>query len=122
MDFSQQFGKRIRRARLENGMTQTQLASEARVGANYVPRLERGELVPSVDAAFRIAKALGVSLDDLCGRTVVRKDGHDVMEVVARLDRTDASVLRRLADVIDALGVPVRRSSQVGVGSGRRAK
>jgi transcriptional regulator with XRE-family HTH domain len=112
MDFAQQLGKRIRRARMECGMTQGELASEARVGANYVPRLERGELVPSVEAAFRIAKALGMSLDELCGRAMVRKD---VQEVIARLDRADAIALRKVADVIDALLGPGRRLTGVSV-------
>jgi|GEM_PF-1121198 hypothetical protein len=40
MDFAQQLGRRIRRARAERGMTQSDLAHGARVGANYIPRLE----------------------------------------------------------------------------------
>ena len=113
MDFSQQLGKRIRRARMDNGMTQGELASEAHVGANYVPRLERGELVPSVETAFRIARALGLSLDELCGRPVLRADGQDVHEAMGRLERVDAAVLRRVADVVEVLIPPVRRVPRV---------
>jgi transcriptional regulator with XRE-family HTH domain len=101
MSFAQQFGKRIRRARETRGMTQSELADAADVGANYVPRLERGEMVPSVEAAWRLARALGVSLDDLCGRLPARK-ADDVVEVVGKLQKTDAAVLRRVADVIEA--------------------
>ena len=64
--FARQFGARVKRARTERGLTQAQLAKLALVGANYVPRIERGEMTPSVDAAFRLAQALGVSVDDLC--------------------------------------------------------
>ena len=112
MDFAQQLGKRIRRSRMDIGMTQSELAQDAHVGVNYVPRLERGELLPSLDVAFRLARVLGVSLDELCGRSVVRKDGPDVQDLIGRMDRADAVVLRKLADVIDALGASPRRSSQ----------
>ncbi|MCU0690302.1 MAG: helix-turn-helix domain-containing protein [Polyangiaceae bacterium] len=111
MDFALQLGKRIRRARVAHGITQAELARAAKVGANYIPRLERGELVPSVEAAFRIARSLGISLDDLCGRTPTRRKGPDVQEVVSMLQRADAVALRRVADVIEALSA----------GSGRRA-
>ena len=116
MDFAQQLGRRIRHARMECGMTQSELANEARVGANYVPRLERGELVPSVEAAYRIAKALGLSLDEICGRSTMQKD---VQEVIGRLGRADTIALRRVADVIDELTAPLRRSVR---GSARKAK
>ena len=112
MDFAQQLGRRTRRARLERGMTQSELAHAARVGANYIPRLERGELVPSVEAAYRIARALGVSLDDMCGRTSSRKAGPEVHELLGRLQKTDAASLRRVADVIEAVSAPNRRTTR----------
>lgn len=104
MDFAGQLGKRIRRTRELRGMTQTELAHAADVGANYVPRLERGEMVPSVEAAWRLARALGVSLDELCGRPPTRRHADDVLEAVGKLQRTDAAVLRRVAEVIEAAG------------------
>jgi transcriptional regulator with XRE-family HTH domain len=108
MDFAQQLGKRMRRARTERGITQSELALTAGVGANYIPRLERGEMVPSVEAAFRIARTLGVSLDSLCGRTGKRTD-DDSQELIGRLQRADAAALRRLADVVEALGGRAKR-------------
>jgi len=110
MDFAQQLGRRTRRARVERGMTQSELAHAARVGANYIPRLERGELVPSVEAAFRIARALGLSLDEMCGKPPVRKEGSEVQEALGRLQKTDAAALRRVADVLEAVSVPARRA------------
>ena len=101
MSFAQQLGKRIRRARQMRGMTQSELADAAGVGANYVPRIERGEMVPSVEAAWRVARALGVSLDELCGPVPVRR-ADNVVELVGKLQKTDAAVLRRVADVIEA--------------------
>jgi transcriptional regulator with XRE-family HTH domain len=103
MDFAQQLGRRMRRARIDRGITQAELALSAGVGANYIPRLERGEMVPSVEAAWRIARALGVSLDALCGRTS-RRNGDDAGEALSRLQRADIVALRRVADAIESVG------------------
>jgi len=58
-------GVAIRRGRRARGWTQIELASEARLSSNYIARLERGELGPSLYVAHRIARALGVQLDAL---------------------------------------------------------
>ena len=55
--FARQFGAKIKQTRTERGMTQAELAAAAEVGPNYVPRIERGEMTPSVDAAFRLSRA-----------------------------------------------------------------
>lgn len=107
MDFAQQLGRRMRRARIERGITQAELALSAGVGANYIPRLERGEMVPSVEAAWRIARALGVSLDALCSRSA-KRNGEEAIEALGRLQRADIAALRRVADAIESVG-PLQR-------------
>jgi ribosome-binding protein aMBF1 (putative translation factor) len=64
-DFAAQVGEAIRRSRTALGWTQVQLATEAELSPNYVARLERGELGPSLFVATRIARAMGVPLDEL---------------------------------------------------------
>lgn len=64
-EFVTHVGESIRRARGALGWTQVQLATEAELSANYVARLERGELGPSLFVAARLARAMGVPLDDL---------------------------------------------------------
>jgi ribosome-binding protein aMBF1 (putative translation factor) len=64
-EFVTQVGEAIRRSRGALGWTQVQLATEAELSANYVARLERGELGPSLFVAARLARAMGVALDDL---------------------------------------------------------
>ena len=56
---------RVRRESL--GMTREQLAAVAGVGYRSVITYETGEHLPKIDAACWMAKALGVSLDQLCG-------------------------------------------------------
>jgi transcriptional regulator with XRE-family HTH domain len=60
-------GEAIRRARQEHGWTQAFLAEQAGLSPNYIARLERGELGPSLFVATRITEALSMSLDDLVG-------------------------------------------------------
>jgi transcriptional regulator with XRE-family HTH domain len=63
--FNTLVGESIRRARQEHGWTQAFLAEQARLSPNYVARLERGELGPSLFVANRICEALGIELEAL---------------------------------------------------------
>jgi len=58
-------GEAIRRARQEHGWTQAFLAEQAGLSPNYVARLERGELGPSLFVASRICEALSIEIDSL---------------------------------------------------------
>ena len=59
-------GQRIREARVAAGMNQTELAKQAKLGAQtHVSKLENGPDTRSWRMVCRIADALGVSLDDL---------------------------------------------------------
>ena len=62
--------KIITELRKEKGWSQTDLAKESNVSREIIGKYERGEAVPSVDFAKRIADALGVSLDYLVGEGV----------------------------------------------------
>lgn len=57
---------RIRRLRFDNDeMTQEELANRAGCTRQTIIALEQGKYVPSVELAFRIAKAFGVSLEEV---------------------------------------------------------
>jgi transcriptional regulator with XRE-family HTH domain len=68
--FNSTVGDGIRKARQEHGWTQAFLADQARLSPNYIARLERGELGPSLFVANRICEALGIPLEDLVGPPV----------------------------------------------------
>ena len=71
MDESQAltFGLALRLARQRRGLTQAQLATAAQVSLSLIQRVERGRYRPRLDAARRLAAAVGASLDDqLAGR------------------------------------------------------
>ena len=57
---------RIRRLRFDNDeMTQEELANSSGCTRQTIIALEKGKYVPSVELAFRIAKAFGVSLEEV---------------------------------------------------------
>ncbi len=56
----------IRRFRFDNGeMTQEELANRAGVTRQTIIALEAGKYVPSLGLAFRIARAFGVTVEDV---------------------------------------------------------
>jgi ribosome-binding protein aMBF1 (putative translation factor) len=63
--FNVTVGEAIRRARQEHGWTQAHLAEQAGLSPNYIARLERGELGPSLFVANRICGALAIDLEVL---------------------------------------------------------
>lgn len=57
---------RIRRLRFDHGeMTQEELGKRAGCTRQTVIALEQGKYVPSIDLAFRIARAFGVPLESV---------------------------------------------------------
>ena len=57
---------RIRRLRFDhNEMTQEELANKAGCTRQTIIALEQGKYVPSIELAFKIARALGARLEDV---------------------------------------------------------
>jgi putative transcriptional regulator len=57
---------RIRRLRFDHGeMTQEELAQRVGCTRQTIIALEQGKYVPSIELAFRIARAFGVSLEEV---------------------------------------------------------
>lgn len=59
------FGKRVRKLRLERGLTQEALGDKASLDMTYIGRIERGEITTSIITAEMVAKGLGISLEQL---------------------------------------------------------
>ncbi len=58
-------GEAVRRARQALGWTQAQLAEAAGFSPNYIARLERGELGPSLFVASQLCDALRIDVSAL---------------------------------------------------------
>jgi transcriptional regulator with XRE-family HTH domain len=66
-------GERFKRLRRAAGLSQSQLAKAAGVPIGSLRQWEYGIRTPLLDAAARVAMALGVSLDDLAGIKPLRQ-------------------------------------------------
>ena len=60
------FGRNIARIRTGKGVSQDALAEKADLDRTYVSGIERGIRNPGIRTVLRIAKALEVSVADLC--------------------------------------------------------
>jgi putative transcriptional regulator len=59
-------GNRIRRLRFDSGeMTQEELAGRVGCTRQTIIALEQGKYVPSIELAFKIARAFGVTLEEV---------------------------------------------------------
>lgn len=59
------FGKQVRNLRRERSWSQEDLADNSGVHRTYIGAIERGEQNVSIDNIIKLAKALGVSLEQL---------------------------------------------------------
>ncbi|MBI3620391.1 helix-turn-helix transcriptional regulator [Candidatus Roizmanbacteria bacterium] len=60
-----QFGKKLREVRLKKGKSQGDVAKVLSVHRSYISGLERGRRNPSLVTVHKVAKALGVSANEL---------------------------------------------------------
>lgn len=79
------FGDRLAFARKQKKMTQGELGKKVGTFGDIIGKYERGENIPSIDVAAKMAEALGMTLDYLV------KDGE--------YEQIDNEMLRRLKEV-----------------------
>lgn len=66
---SDAMARNIKVERVKRGWSQEDLAKASGVGLNSIARYETGNVVPGLDNALKLAKALGCSIDDIAGLT-----------------------------------------------------
>jgi transcriptional regulator with XRE-family HTH domain len=95
-------GQRIKRFRADAGLTPTELADQADVSKSYISSLEsesEPERRPSAEILYKLARALGVAMSDLLGKTPVLASGQErtpeLLEFAAayRLPEADVDML-----------------------------
>lgn len=92
------FKKRLKQLREKKGVTQKDVADAIGATAQSIIAYEKGERIPNIDKAAKIARYFGVSLDWLCGllddtanatnrqivhmlRVIAEKTGHTVSKI-----------------------------------------
>ena len=61
-----EFGRNVSRLRDKAGFSQDKLAEKADLDRTYLSGIERGVRNPGIKIVIRIARALGVTVDQLC--------------------------------------------------------
>ena len=64
-DLPKHFGKKVREMRLSKGLSQGDVARRLNLYRSYISGIERGVRNPSLKVVEKIAKALGVKVNDL---------------------------------------------------------
>ena len=64
-EFTERLSQRLREVRKAKGMTQQELAEKAGLHLTYVGHLEAGKYHPTMFVVWKVAKALGVGLNEL---------------------------------------------------------
>ncbi|MBY0282044.1 MAG: helix-turn-helix domain-containing protein [Alphaproteobacteria bacterium] len=88
--------------RKEKGWSQTELATESVVSREIIGKYERGEAVPSIEFAKRIADAFGVSLDYLVGEGVNAKFDKKTLKRLQDIESLKESDKSCLMTIVDA--------------------
>lgn len=100
------FGERLRLARKQKDLSQTELGKLAGLHYTNISRYERGTSQPNADALKRLAEALGVSGDYLMEGTVqdaarARFEDRELLrqfQAVEKLPDDDKKVIKALLD------------------------
>ncbi len=81
--------------------SQSDLANQSGVSRVMIGKYERGEAIPSIDAAKKIADALDVSLDFLVGEGTNSKFDKKTLKRIEELERLDENKKNIIFDLID---------------------
>jgi DNA-binding XRE family transcriptional regulator len=61
------FSETVRRARGLRGLTQTELATQAGISRQALAAIEAGSYLPNVAIAVRLARVIGITVEELFG-------------------------------------------------------
>ena len=94
-------GRIIANLREQRNWSQTDLAENSGVSRVMIGKYERGEAVPSIEAAKKIADAFDVSLDYLVGIGINSKFDKRTLKRLQELEDLDEEKKKILLDLID---------------------
>src|SRR5438552_5680021 len=105
------FGQRLRDARREAGLSQSELESRSGIPKARLSRYENGHVLPSIGTLGRLATALGVSEASLLGdQRAIVEEFFDVLlqrgVVIASMEQA-RTLAGAVADIYEATGAMV---------------
>lgn len=99
------FGKRVFELRKQHGWKQNELGKKLGTSGVVVGRYERGEMMPSIEVAQKVAQVFGVTVDYLVGEQEVPNllSQSDMVERWSTIDRLPQEDRERILYVVDSL-------------------
>jgi len=98
-------GDKILKLRKEKGWSQQELAKKIGTSGPIIGRYERGEMIPSVEVAKKLANALGATMDYLVDQTgsVTEVKDKTMLKRLMEIERLDQEDKKTIVHVIDSL-------------------
>jgi XRE family transcriptional regulator, regulator of sulfur utilization len=105
MELLNKLGERIRFLRKEKNLSQERLGELSDIHTNYIGAIERGEKNVTVESLFKVARGLGVSMDELF-RHLEPMDKEDeinkIIDLLSNRPSEDkAMVLKLISNILD---------------------
>lgn len=94
---------RISELRKQRKLSQAELGEKAGVSREIVGRYERGEVMPSIEVAKRMADALGVSLDYLAGEGTTATFDRQTLRLLQEMEQLAPDVREKLLFLANAV-------------------
>ncbi|TAL22390.1 MAG: XRE family transcriptional regulator [Nitrospirae bacterium] len=103
---SMAFGKNLSRFRKEKGLTQEDLVKKSGVAISQIRRYEADNSSPTLDVVTRLAKALGVSIDELvfdkatgiAASKLMDRELLEQFEMVSSLDEDEREAVKKILE------------------------
>ena len=100
------FGKNLAKFRKQRGLTQEELVKLSGVGISQIRRYEADKSTPSLDAAIRLVKALGVSIDEMvfdkttaiASNKIIDRELLEQFEMISYMDEEERSLVKKILE------------------------
>lgn len=96
------FADRLAFARKQKKIKQSDLGKTIGTSGDIIGKYERGENVPSIDVATKIADALGVTLDYLVKDGQYEQIDNDTLKKLKAIQELDSDTKAHIFAIIDA--------------------
>ncbi|MBQ0000499.1 MAG: helix-turn-helix transcriptional regulator [Clostridiales bacterium] len=103
---SEDYGAKIKKLRIDMGLTQNEVAKELDVTPGYICNVENGRTAMSLRVLIYYAKLMNISLDSLVGTLDESYEStsldRELMNEVARMDNADKKKLLQTLKIWNA--------------------
>ncbi|MBI4595457.1 MAG: helix-turn-helix transcriptional regulator [Candidatus Tectomicrobia bacterium] len=103
---SMSFGKNLSRFRKEKGLTQEDLVKKSSVAISQIRRYETDKSSPTLDVVTRLARALGISIDELvfdkasgiAAGKLMDRELLEQFEMISALDEDERGAVKKILE------------------------